>query len=205
MRKKYHYPKYAMVMIMILFLGFSCSTIPTLRMKYTLPPSDSDNLRGKEISLVFEDARGDNRILKGGAIDDFEPFSGNVALSLARDNEKSIPIGLFDPRSLFMEAFTRRFEDIGVQVTTEEGRAPVVLIIVLKEFSMDLVERKWIVKMGYEAVVKSSGRITYRNDIHGEGERLKLIGTEQAETLISEIFTDVINRLDLERVYNPDL
>lgn len=201
MRRIYNYPRNLLVLITILFMGFSCSVISTLSVDYSLPPSDSGALRGKEISLAFEDARKMKGILKGDAIDEFESFSGNISLSLKTGDETSVPLGLFDPGSLFIEAFKRRFEEIGVKAVAKGEGAPVLLTIVLKEFSLDLVKRKWMVKIGYEAVVKRDGRITYRNNIQGEGERLKLVGTTQADALVSEIFTDVVNRLDLERVY----
>lgn len=199
------YPKHIFVLIAILCLGFSCSAISTLNVNYRLPPADPGNVRGEKIALAFEDARETKRILKDGAFSEFESFSGNISLSLAGDDEEVVPLGLYDPKSLFMEAFRRRFKNIGVEAVREGGEAQVGLAIVLKEFSLDLVERKWIAKMGYEAVVKRGGRVAYRHNIRGEGERLKLVGTSQADALLSEIFTDVINRLDLEKVYRGDL
>lgn len=201
MRSKYHTMKFFSGIILLTLAAVSCSTIPNPRINYHIPPPRPDSLKGKKISLILEDERRMKYVLGMGALDDFKDFSGSLSLSLTGDKGNEVPVGLFDTRSLFREAFIRRFEELGVKVATERVPGQITLVIALKEFSLDLIKRKWVCKMAYEARVEKAGLVIYKHDINGEGERLKLIGTKEADILMSEIFTDIINRLDLEEVF----
>ena len=83
-----------MVILLLLTAMISCATIPHLNVEYRLPPK-SDELKGKKVSLVFEDRRAVKDILGKGAQKDFKNFSGNISYSLARGKEKGFKIGLY--------------------------------------------------------------------------------------------------------------
>ena len=205
MRMKNRVMKCAIGLVPLFFMAFSCSTIPVPRINYRLPPLSADNFKGKKITLLLEDARDKKGVLGEGALKEFGPFSGNVSLTLSGDKGENVTLGIFDPGSLFMEAFKKRFEDLGVQAVSTRLPGQMILVIVLKEFRLDLIDRKWVVKMGYEAKVEKDGLVIYRNNIKGDGERLKLMGNAQADILMSEVFTDVINRLDLKKVFSGSI
>ncbi len=186
--------------LMIVAALSSCATIHDIKMTYRLPPG-TDELRGKSVFLDFKDMRENKSILVGGALDDFRNFSGNISFYLARDQEKGFLMGLLDLRSIFIEAFDRRLGDLGVTVVSERDKSDIELVIALTEFSLDLTDRKWTARMSYEARAEKSGKTLSRQTIQGEAERLKLFGQDQADVVMSDVFTDSVNELDVPKLF----
>lgn len=187
--------------ILLLLAGVvSCATVPELKVNYRLPPK-SEALRGKKVLLGFEDARASRDLIGLGAREDFKGFSGNISFFLARGDEPGFRMGVYDIPSLFEEVFKRRLEYLGVEVVSEREEGEIQTVIVLKDLLLDLVDRRWVVTMGYEARVVKKGEVLARQMISGEAERLKLVGRGDADKVMGEIFTDLINRLDVARLF----
>jgi hypothetical protein len=74
-------------------------------------------------------------------------------------------------------------------------------VIVLKAFSLDLVGREWLARMSYEARLTREGGGVATQFVNGEAKRYKVIGRDSADTLMSEIFTDMVNSLNLARLF----
>jgi len=192
--------RHYMVILLLLTAMISCATIPHLNVEYRLPPK-SDELKGKKVSLVFEDRRAVKDILGKGAQKDFKNFSGNISYSLARGKEKGFKIGLYTIPSLLMEVFKLRLENLGIEVVSEGEKDETAIVIVLKDLILDLINRKWVVTMDYEAGLVRDQKILARQMISGQGERLKLVGRGQADVVMGEIFTDMVNRLNVARLF----
>jgi len=189
-----------MGILLLMTVMISCATIPHLNLEYRLPPQ-TDELKGKRAFLVFEDRRAMKDIFGKGAQEDFKNFSGNISYSLARGEEKGFKIGLYTIPSLFMEVFKLRLENLGIEVVSEEKKGDTAIVIVLKDFILDLIDRKWVVTMEYEARLVKDEKILARQMISGQGERLKLVGRGQADVVVGEIFTDMVNRLNVGRLF----
>ena len=182
--------------LLILAIMVSCASIPQLKVRYQLPPR-SDRLKGRKVVLVVEDARTRATIVGSGAREDFENFPGSISLSLARKNQPDVSIGLFDPSALIREGFRRRLENEGIELVPRQNLNEAELLIVLHEFLLDLVDRRWMVTMSYEAKLMKEGKILATRNVSGQAERFKLIGRDEADRAVGEIFTDMINRLDV--------
>lgn len=183
--------------IVFLFMSLiSCATVPELTVNYRLPP-ESKGLKGHQFVLSFKDLRSSKEILGAGASREFKRFPGNVTLSLARGKETAFKIGVYDIPALFMEVFKRRLEGLGARIVQEPKGEEVELVIALKEFFMDLSGRTWVVTMEYEARIVKGKDILAKQTISGQAERFKLVGRSQADTVVSEIFTDLVNRVDV--------
>ena len=181
-------------------LIFSCATIPVLKVTYHLP-SRSDILKGKKIHLALEDIREEKDIIGEGARKEFEKFSGNLSLFLAQGKESELKIGAYDVPSIFEEVFKRRLENAGIEVVPGLKRYQPVLMIAIKDFLLDLRARKWVVTMCYEARILKDGKELIRRTLSGEGERYKLVGRGQAGVVMGDILTDMVNQLDLEKLF----
>ena len=192
--------KHALWILFLLALMASCASIPYLTVDYRLPPQ-TDELKGKKVFLAFEDARAGKDIIGDGARKAFTNFSGNISFSLARGNEPGFRMGVYDLPSLFMEAFKKRLETLGLKVLSERERGQVEVVIVLKEFLLDLIGRSWKITLDYEARLVRDKRVVAKQMISGSAERLKLVGRKQADVVVSEIFTDVMNKLDVGRLF----
>jgi hypothetical protein len=55
--------------------------------------------------------------------------------------------------------------------------------------------------ISYEASLTQDTQLVAREVVTGSAERLKMIGSGGAEKVIGEIFTDMINRLNIERLF----
>ncbi|MEA2038768.1 MAG: hypothetical protein U9N82_02940 [Thermodesulfobacteriota bacterium] len=189
-------------LFIILLFAFmiSCASIPVLKVNYQLPPS-SDELKGKKVFLIVEDARKTKEFLGKGASKELSNFPGNFAFSVTRYGGAGFKIGFFHVRDMVVEAFKRRLENTGLDLVQEESHGDPVLLIILNEFVLDLVDRRWIVNMSYEAILKKEGRVLSTQIISGEAERYKLAGWGAADIVLGEIFSDMVNRLDVDRLF----
>lgn len=191
---------YQVGFLLLLTAMISCATISHLNVEYRLPPP-SDELKGKKVSFVFEDSRKVKDIFGKGAQEDFKNFSGNISYSLARGKEKGFKIGLYTIPALFREVFKLRLENLGMEVVSKREKNETAIVIVLKKLILDLIDRKWVVTMEYEAQLVKDQKILARQVITGQAERLKLIGRGQADVVMGEIFTDMVNRLNVGRLF----
>jgi hypothetical protein len=182
--------------ILISAFIISCASIPQLKVRYQLPPQ-SDRLKGRKVILVVEDARPETVIVGNGAKKDFENFPGTISLRIARHNEPGLDIGLYDPSALIEEGFRRKLENEGMELVSGQTLGEPELLIVLNEFLLDLVDRRWMVTMSYEAKLLKEGKVLATRTVSGQAERLKFIGRDEADRAVGEIFTDMINRLDV--------
>jgi len=132
--------RYFIFLVIMVTVLASCASIPELNVSYRLPPG-SDELKGKKIFLAIEDKRATREILGEGAKKEFQGFSGNISFSLARNTNKGFKLGLYDLKSLFREAFKRRFENMGLTVVSKREESHVELVIAVNEFVLDLAGR----------------------------------------------------------------
>jgi hypothetical protein len=178
----------------------SCTTIPQVNVLYRLPPRKAE-LKDLKVFLSFEDRRANKDFLGPGAKADYKNFSENFSFSVATGTEEGFRIGVYDLPSLILETFKRRLEYSGITVLKEVGGEDAELVIVLKEFSLDLVNRSWKFKMSYEAELEKDDTMLAKQMFTGEAERFKWIGTKEADTVVGETYTDLVNKLNVERLF----
>jgi len=186
--------------LLVSLLMVSCASIPELQVLYKLPPP-SKQLKGRLLALTVDDERTSKTVLGKGAREEFKGFSGNISLSVADYNDKEFKVGIFRVPDLMREAFKRKLENLGIEVLSEKTLGKLELMIVLKEFSLDLEGRDWVAKMSYEARLTTAKGAVATQFVNGRAERYQLFGRESADTLMGEIFTDMVNALDLPRLF----
>ena len=178
----------------------SCAPIPELKVLYKLP-APSNDLKGKKVFLAVEDVRKTKELFGEGAKQEFGNYVGNISLSVARYNETGFKIGPFPLPALVKEGFKKRLENAGIEVLSQPPHGEPQLLIAINRFLLDLVDRTWIAKMSYEAKLVRDEKTLAAQIIEGEAERVKVIGRKEADTVTGEIFTDMVNRLDLLRLF----
>lgn len=187
-----------LIILSFVFLG-SCASIPELKVNYALPPK-SGILQGKQLFLAVRDSRPKDDILGEGASTELRNFPGNLTLNVARDSETAFKIGIFQVPALVEEVFRRRLENEGMNLSNNRSLLEPELLIVLNELSLDLVNRKWVVKMNYEAELIMDGKVLSTRIISGGGERYMVFGLPEANVVLGEVITDMVNVLDVERL-----
>jgi hypothetical protein len=136
-------------------------------------------------------------MLGPGARGKFGTFAGNLYFSVARYQESGFKIGVFQPAQLLRQAFKHRLEGAGARILAKAAPDAPHLELVLKELLLDREEFMWVSKIAYEARVIGRGKLLYSQKISGQGERYGILGKESADRVLSEIFSEALNRLDL--------
>jgi len=178
----------------------SCSSIAYVQLNDRFP-AKAAALAGKKAFLSVEDERKTKEFAGRGVKREFDNFSETLAYSVQKGTEPVLKLGLYDAASLVMEAFRVRVESEGVEIVTERKAGQLELVLALQEFSLDLVGRNWKVKFGYEVRLIKDGALLAKQFANGEAERLKLMGTEQADAVVGDLFADVMNRMNVAKLF----
>ena len=187
-------------LLFVLIAVTSCTTIPELKVTYQLPMR-SEALKGKKVFVGFEDARKSKDLIGKGAQEQYKNFSGNITLFFARGDDEGFKIGVYHVPALFKEVFKEKLEHLGAEDVSERKESEIEMMIVLKDLLLDLADRDWVVTMGFEARLMKEGEFLASQTISGQAERLKVLGRRDADKVMGEIFSDVVNRLDVPRLF----
>ena len=102
-------------------------------------------------------------------------------------------------------ALASRLAPFGVRLTGIK-RSGLNLEMQLQNFVLDREGKNWKADLAYKAVTSKGDRVLTNQTVSGSAERLKIVGTRDAEKLLGEIFSDMVNKLDPEKLFNhPDL
>jgi len=187
----------------ILFVAMAtsfCASKNFLVVNYQLP-DEPEILREASVSLAYKDSREDPAIVTKSAKMALKDFSGNFTLIIAQENKNDRLVGAFGLQSMIKQIFKHRLENAGIQVAPAEESRETVVEIILKAFKLDLVERKWVINMTYQANLIRQNRFIAGETITGSAERLRVVGSKDAELIVGELVTDVVNRLNLSELF----
>lgn len=191
--------------VLILFVAlasYSCTSKNYLVVHYQLP-SETLTVRETQISLILKDQRVEQAVVTESAKKALKDFEGNFALIVASDNQNERLMGAFSLSSMMKTIFKQRFENAGIRVSPETESQPTAVEIIVKEFKLDLVKRKWVVQITYQANLLEQNRFVSGQTITGNAERLRVVGSKDAEKVIGELITDAVNRLNLDELFQP--
>ncbi len=188
------------LLLMILLISVGCSSRTSLLVDYHVP-SISNQLEGKQVHLEVRDVRADRHLFTAKAANDFQGFRSRYDLTLVAADKGRTSIGERDLQGLFLEVFNKRLQHLGADIASDKQDAVPHLQILIKAFKIDLNERKWIASASYEANLSIDNQLVAREMVTGSAERLKIVGTKGADTTLSDIFTEIINRLNIVKLF----
>ena len=184
------------------FFAGACTPKPFLKVQYQLP-SPSSTLEGEKVTLTVSDMRAKEAFLTETAGESLKNFNGTFSLVVLNEDGSGNLIGAYDLVSLLTEVFQRRLKNEGIQVTAVTENALPELKIEITEFQLDFTDRKWIVRMNYRASLSDNGSLLSKESVSGEAERLKVTGRSDAEKILGELLSDMVNKLNLVRLFQP--
>ena len=191
--------KKSMLAGMLICMVAACAKPYYLSVGYHLP-EEPGQLAGQTVSLVVEDKRSDASIFTETAQKEFDLWDGSYALALG-GNPPLEPVETFDLAGLFHEAMQKRLEAMQIVVLDAPEEGVPTLIVTLEEVTIDLKGKKWLSEIRYKTQLsKDSSRIA-RETVSGQAERAKIMGTGGGTKLTGELFTDVINKLDVMQLF----
>ena len=178
----------------------SCAKQSYINVDYRLP-SDTATLAGRTVFVETRDLRSDLAIFNKPAQEKFEDFTGLFSLSLEMPNEQQKILGAYALPTLFETALKQRLGKLGVAIAGEPSPTIPVFQIKINQFHINLADQKWLAEISYEASLTQDTQLVAREVVSGSAERLRLMGSGGAEKVIGEIFTEMINRLNIERLF----
>jgi hypothetical protein len=186
---------------LISIVSFSgCAGRNFLIVDYQVPTASND-LQGQAVRLQVEDGRQSGPILAPDAAYQFPEFSGIYSLAWIMPSQERILAGEHQLMALFKKVFEKRLIEQGAStVSASDARVP-LLTITLKNFTIDLQNHKWTADLSYEAVLTHPDHPIARENVHGSAERVRIVGRKGADTVFSDIFSDVVNRLDFQKLF----
>ena len=184
----------------LFFLFTACASVPYISVNYRIPAGAAPT-KGQTVALVTLDERKTKEVIGPGARNDYKNYGGDISYSLTKGAGSSFKIGVFDAPALLGEAMKAKLKNEGVLVVTDPRESDMVLELGLKDFSLDLVKREWQFQMSYEGRLIREGRILSRQEITGQAERAKILQRREADKVVEELFSDLVNRFDLERLF----
>jgi hypothetical protein len=190
----------ALTLIIAVFSG-ACSSKPFLKVQYQLPSATTRVLDGQKVSLSVADVRANDVFLTENAKKSLKGFKDSFSLVVLREDGSGNLVGAYNLNSLLIEIFKQRLENSGLYVVAAQDSADPALVIQLKNLKLDLAGRKWIISMSYQARLEDSGSLLASESINGSAERLKVVGKSDAEKILSELLTDMVNKLDLVKLF----
>jgi len=187
------------IIVFIGILSGSCASKNFLTVKYQLPPQPVEQKKIR-VALAVKDIRENPDIATKSARTVLKNFTQHFALIVAQENKNDRLAGAFGLNSMIKEIFKQRLENAGVAVAAEEDPTIPLVEIVLKEFKLDFKDRKWIITMNYQANLIKQNRIVAGQTVTGTAERLRVVGSKDAEIVVGELISDVANKLNLNEL-----
>ena len=194
MRIKYAAQLITLIVFTAAGLG-ACTSSQFLKVHYQLP-AEAPSLEGITANVSYKDMRRNKALLSKAAREDMSAFSETFTLVAGPADSEGKLLGAYDLESLVKEIFSQRLQHAGVEVVGKKDSS-VHLEIALKTFRLDLISRKWIFNMGYELNLYKNAKLVASESISGNAERVKTLGSRDADKVISELVTDMVNRLDV--------
>ena len=188
------------LLLLMVIACFACAKKSYIDVDYRLP-SDTNTLAGRTVFFETRDLRSDTEIFNKRANENFEHFTGLFSLSLMMQDDQQKVLGAYPLPKLFETALKQRLQKLGVGVTATPSPNIPVFQINIKQFRINLIDQKWMADISYEASLTQDTQLVAREVVSGSAERLKVMGSGGAEKVIGEIFTDMINRLNIERLF----
>jgi uncharacterized lipoprotein YajG len=195
--KRYLFP---LVMLVSIVSFSGCAGRNYLIVDYQVPAS-SHELDGQIVRLKVEDARQSGSILSSDAAYQFPEFSGIYSLAWILPSQERVLAGEHQLIELFKTVFEKRLAELGVSTVYTDDASVALLTITLKQFKLDLQNHKWMADLSYDAVLTQPDHPIAKENIHGSAERARIIGRKGADTVLSDIFSDVVNRLDFPKLF----
>lgn len=180
----------------------ACAAIPRLNIAYVMIPGGIVSEERNPIGLRVADERDTKNILGPRAESEFRGRLETASLRIGRPFGEMSPAGVFDVPGLWREAFRRKLSAAGLEPEMGTPSDIPGLLIAVREFVLDVEGRDWVGRISYDARLLVDGEIKFSRTVEGSARRMKFVGRSEAETLMGELFTDSVNRLDLPRFFD---
>ena len=183
----------------ILLILAACSKPYHFYVKYDFPES-SVALKGQKVNLQILDGRDSKNFLSEKARNEFDLWDGRFALYHTPKKPKG-DIETYPLSGLIEAAMKKRLETMGITVVEEKMDDTPSFEVTLNKFFLDLHDRTWVSDFSYEVKLTRDNQKNGREIVSGQAERTKIMGRGAGEILVGDIFTESINKLNIEKLF----
>ena len=191
--------KRQLVAAVILLMLVACAKPYHFYVKYDLAESSSQ-LEGQKVYLQVRDARASKNFLSEKARNEFNLWDDRFALYHSPKKPKG-QIQTYSLNGLIETAMKMRLENMGITLMEEKTDDIPLFEITLHKFSLELNDRTWVSNFSYEVMLARDHQKTSREMVSGQAERTKIMGRGAGEVLVGDIFTESINKLNIEQLF----
>ena len=193
------YIGFAVMVCLTLIMLTACAKPYHFYVRYDVPESMDQSLE-KKVYLKVIDGRETKNFLSEKARNEFDLWDGTFALYYSDKKPKST-VDTYSLAALIRTIMGQRLESKGILVSDQQSAGLPTLEMTLKKLYLELQDRNWISDISYEVMLSSDNMKTGRETVSGKAERTKVMGRGAGEILVSEILTDTINRLDIDKLF----
>jgi hypothetical protein len=187
------------VTAIILLMLVACAKPYHFFVKYDLPASSSQ-LEGQKVYLQVRDNRDSKIFLSEKARNEFALWDDRFALYHTPKKPKG-HIETYSLSGLIETAMKMRLENMGITIIENKTDGIPFFEVILHKFSLDLDDRTWVSDFNYEVKLAQNHQKTSREMVSGQAERTKIMGRGAGEVLVGDIFTESINKLNIEQLF----
>ena len=187
------------VAAIILAMVAACAKPYHFYVKYDLPEPSSE-LKGQKVVLKVLDGRDTTDFLSEKARNEYSLWDGSFALFHTPKKPKG-EIQTYPLIGLIETAMKKRLETMGIEVVQEKMDATPLFELTLNRFQLDLRDRTWVSDVSYEVKLAKDNQKTGLEKVSAQAERTKIMGRGAGEILVGDIFTESINRLNIEKLF----
>ena len=90
---------------------------------------------------------------------------------------------------------------MGIEVVQREIEDTPLFELTLNRFQLDLKDRTWVSDLSYEVKLTKDNQKTSLEKVFAQAERTKVMGRGAGETLVGDIFTESINKLNIIKLF----
>jgi len=188
------------VLLAIVCICGCAGTRPYLIVDYEVPRI-SDQLVGQKVRIEVKDVRQDVQTFTPAAAEHFQDFQNRYSLTWVSENKSRILAGEKDMQALFLETFKKRLEQMGAEVVYTDREEIPLFQVLINSMKVDLKSRKWLAQASYEASLSVDNQIIAREKVSGQAEKPYIIGRKGADDALSDIFTTIINKVDIVKLF----
>ncbi len=199
MKPEKKYVSFAVMICLVLIMLTACAKPYHFYVKYDVSESMDQSLE-KKVYLKVIDGRQTKDFLSEAARNEFDLWDGTFALYYSEKKPKSA-VDTYSLTALIQTIMAQRLESKGIMVVDQKSADLPSLEMTLKKLYLELQDRTWVSDISYEVKLSSNNLKTGRETVSGKAERTKVMGRGAGETLVSEILTDTINRLDIDKLF----
>ncbi len=183
----------------IMLMLAACAKPYHFYVKYDVPESSVD-LKGQAVNLQILDGRDSKNFLSEKAGNEFDRWDNRFALYHTLKKPKG-DIETYPLTGLIEATMKKRLETMGITVVEEKMDATPLFELTLNTFFLDLDGRTWVSDFSYEVKLTLDNQKIGREKVSGQAERTKIMGRGAGEILVGDIFTESINKLNIQKLF----